>query len=138
MLSSIDGGKTPFATLTNPFPSGILAPSGSAKGLGTALGQNISYNIRDRQIPEYHQYSVGVQRELPWRSVVDVSYVGSRTNKASWDKRLSHGFHMLASYTFSKSTEATSVLNMGDGVFQELTPTHRPHNLRLSGGWNAP
>ena len=27
---------------------------------------------------------------------------------------------------------------MGDGVYQELTPTHRPHNLRLSGGWNLP
>jgi Carboxypeptidase regulatory-like domain/TonB-dependent Receptor Plug Domain/TonB dependent receptor len=214
VVSSIDAGRTPFATLTNPFPTGILAPPGDAKGLATALGQNINYNVPDRQIPEYHQYSIGVQRELPWRSVGEISYVGSRTNKlgvtrpindlnasqlalgdavlnavvanpfaglmpdapnrngatvqqrellrpypqfgtineqlvpigflrynalqASWDKRLARGLHMLVSYTFSKSTQATSVLNMGDGAFEELTPTHRPHNLRLSGGWNVP
>ena len=58
--------------------------------------------------------------------------------QASWDKRLTHGVNLLVSYTYSKSTQATSVLNMGDGVYQELTPTHRPHNLRLSGGWNLP
>ena len=214
VLSSQDGGRTPFATLTNPFPTGILAPVGSAKGLGTAMGQNISYNVHDREIPEYHQYSIGLQYQLPWHSVADVSYVGSRTNQlgvsrpindlnaeqlalgdpflnavvpnpfagllpdapnrngptvqrrellrpypqfgtiseqlvpigflrynalqASWDKRLAHGLHALVSYTYSKSTQATSVLNMGDAPYEELTPTHRPHNLRLSGGWNLP
>jgi len=178
------------------------------------MGQNISYNVHDREIPEYHQYSIGLQYQLPWHSVADVSYVGSRTNQlgvsrpindlnaeqlalgdpflnavvpnpfagllpdapnrngptvqrrellrpypqfgtiseqlvpigflrynalqASWDKRLAHGLHALVSYTYSKSTQATSVLNMGDAPYEELTPTHRPHNLRLSGGWNLP
>ena len=81
VLSLARRGRTPFATLTNPFPTGILAPVGSAKGLATALGQNISYNVHDREIPEYHRSSVGFQHELPWRSVADVSYVGSRTDK---------------------------------------------------------
>ena len=51
VLSSQDGGRTPFATLTNPFPTGILAPVGSAKGLGTAMGQNISYNVTIARFP---------------------------------------------------------------------------------------
>ncbi len=29
-------------TLSNPFPSGILQPAGSAQGLATYVGQNVS------------------------------------------------------------------------------------------------
>ena len=54
---------------------------GTVKGLATALGQNISYTVHDREIPRYQQYSAGFQLQLPWRSVPDVSYVGSRTDK---------------------------------------------------------
>jgi hypothetical protein len=80
-IASLDANRTPANRLANPYPSGILEPVGSAAGLSTALGTNISYHIRDREIPEYHQYSIGLQRELPWRSVIDVSYVGSATRK---------------------------------------------------------
>jgi hypothetical protein len=83
IVGSNDGGRTPAVTLTNPYPTNFVAPSGASKGLGTSMGQNISYTVHDRPIPEYHQWSVGVQRQLPWRSVVDVSYIGSRTNKHS-------------------------------------------------------
>lgn len=76
-------GTTPLATLSNPYPNGYVQPSGSTKGLATSMGANISYAVTDRPIPEYHQWSVGVQRQLPWRSVIDISYVGSRTNKHS-------------------------------------------------------
>ena len=68
--------------LSNPYPTGLLDPVGSSQGLSTALGTNINYHIRDREIPEYHQYSIGVQRQLPWRSVLDVSFVGSATRQA--------------------------------------------------------
>jgi hypothetical protein len=69
---------------------------------------------------------------------VPIGYLRYNALQASWDKRLSHGVNLLVSYTYSKSTQATSVLNMGDDVYEELTPTHRPHNLRLSGGWHLP
>jgi hypothetical protein len=82
IVASTDG-RTPAVTLTNPYPTNFVAPSGSTKGLATSMGQNISYTVHDRPIPEYHQWSVGVQRQLPWRSVVDLSYIGSRTNKQS-------------------------------------------------------
>ena len=81
LVASLDAGRTPANRLSNPYPAGILEPLGSSQGLSTALGTNINYHVRDREIPEYHQYSIGLQRQLPWRSVVDVSFVGSATRK---------------------------------------------------------
>ena len=214
-VASLDAGRTPANRLSNPYPTGILDPLGSSQGLSTALGTNINYHIRDREIPEYHQYSIGVQRQLPWRSVLDVSFVGSATRKravtrpvndltreqillgdaylntlvpnpfvglmpdagatntaatvqrrvlmrplpqfgtineqlvpigygnysslqVSWEKRLSQGVQLLVGYTGSRTTEALSPLNQGDPLYEQLTSMHRPHVLRLSGGWTAP
>lgn len=214
-VASLDANRTPANRLSNPYPGGILQPLGSSGGLATALGTNINYHIRDRKIPEYHQYSVGLQRQLPWRSVLDVSFVGSATRKrpvsrpvndlsreqlllgdaflntlvpnpfvglmpdagatntaatvqrrvlmrplpqfgtineqlvpigygnytsiqATWEKRLSNGVQLLVGYTGSRTTEALSPLNQGEPLYEQLTSTHRPHVLRLSGGWTTP
>jgi hypothetical protein len=66
-------------TLSNPYPSGILTPTGSALGLSTFLGQSINFVDRQRVIPYVHQFSIGVQHELGWRTVIEASYVGSRS-----------------------------------------------------------
>jgi hypothetical protein len=214
-VASLDAGRTPANRLSNPYPAGILDPLGSSQGLSTALGTNINYHVRDRKIPEFHQYSIGVQRQLPWRSVIDVSYVGSATRKrpvtrpvndlsreqillgdaflnalvpnpfvglmpdggatntaataqrrvlmrplpqfgtineqlvpigygnyqsiqVSWEKRLSHGVQILVGYTGSHTTEALTPLNQGEPLYEQLTSMHRPHVLRLSGGWTTP
>ena len=214
-VASLDAGRTPANRLSNPYPTGLLDPVGSSQGLSTALGTNINYHVRDREIPEYHQYSIGVQRQLPWRSVLDVSFVGSATRKrgvtrpvndlsreqillgdaylntlvpnpfvglmpdagatntaatvqrrvlmrplpqfgtineqlvpigygnysslqVSWEKRLSQGVQLLVGYTGSRTTEALSPLNQGESLYEQLTAMHRPHVLRLSGGWTSP
>ena len=31
--------------------------------------------------PYGHQFSIGAQRELPWRTTIELSYVGSRTRQ---------------------------------------------------------
>ena len=48
-------------------------------GLATYLGQSVSFVDTGRIIPKVHQFSVGVQRELPLRIVVEAMYVGSRS-----------------------------------------------------------
>jgi Carboxypeptidase regulatory-like domain len=65
--------------LSNPFPAGLATPTGSALGLATALGSSITVTNPERKIPYIHQFSAGVQRELPARMKLDVSYVGSRS-----------------------------------------------------------
>ena len=214
-VASLDAGRTPANRLANPFPTGILQPAGPALGPATALGTNITFHTNGRKIPEFHQWSVGAQYELPWRSVVDVSYIGSATRKigvnlqindltreqillgdaflnalvpnpfvglvpdggarntaptiqrrellrpypqfgtiqqnlipigtrdyqaiqVSWDKRLSHGVHISAAYTGSRSLQRSAPLNQGEDLFEEVTTDHRPHVLRLTGGWQLP
>jgi hypothetical protein len=67
-----------IATLSNPFPNGILAPTGAAAGYQTNIGNNISY-FNQRPLTPYNQrWSLGFQRELPGGFMVDASYVGNR------------------------------------------------------------
>jgi len=74
--------------LNNPYPAGILTPSGSKGGLSTFLGQSITFTNPNRVIPRVHQFSIGVQRELPARSVLEVSYVGSRSQELNVSQNL--------------------------------------------------
>ncbi len=75
---------TNFAT-GNPFPqsvgtsNGLVVPTGSALSFGTALGNNVIFSNPNRDIPHVYQYSVGIERQLPFNTKLDVSYVGSRS-----------------------------------------------------------
>jgi hypothetical protein len=80
LISSNDGGRNPTYNFSNPFPNGIQTPPGSALGPLTFLGRNPSFSSPNYVVPTVHQFSVGVQRELPWRVALEASYVGSRTN----------------------------------------------------------
>jgi hypothetical protein len=77
------GGANQFIprsdALNNPFPSGLAMPTGSSLGLATALGSPITFSNPERRIPHIHEFSAGVQRQLPFRMRLDVSYVGSRS-----------------------------------------------------------
>jgi hypothetical protein len=73
-------GNNPAAQpLNDPFATGVLQPTGSALGLATFEGQSIIFNNIDRKIPHVHQYSFGMEQQLPYGVKVDASYVGSRT-----------------------------------------------------------
>lgn len=78
-VASTDGGLRPANRLSNPFPAGLPSPVGRSLGASTLLGRDIEYGFYDRRIPKVHQFSAGLQHELPWRVLVDASYVGSRT-----------------------------------------------------------
>lgn len=77
-----DNGLTFQGTLANPIPSGqLLEPVGSAQGLSTNLGGSPGtvFSV-ERENPEYWRYSIGIERELPWETVVEISYLGQRGN----------------------------------------------------------
>ena len=115
-----DGGITFSGNyLQNPYPTGILTPTGSKAGLSTFLGQSISFVDQDRVIPRVHQFSVGVQRELPARSVLEVSYVGSRSQELTVSQNLDavtlsqllqYGANASPNLTDTCSTAASSTL----------------------------
>jgi hypothetical protein len=85
-VASIDGDITPFNTLKNPFPEGYIPVPGSSRGLATLAGSGISFRNSDRVVPVVHQYSFGIQRELPWRLLIDASYIGSMTKSLQASK----------------------------------------------------
>jgi carboxypeptidase family protein len=79
-VGSLDANRTPLYNLGNPFPS-VVEPPGSSLGVETFLGRAISYTNADFEMPYVDQFSIGVQRQLPWNTVVELSYVGSRSRK---------------------------------------------------------
>lgn len=90
-ISTLDGNLNPTNYFLSglPYPNGVLAPAGSSLGLATQAGQGITYASPDRRIPLTQHWSIGLQRELPWKLLLDVSYAGSHTNalpvSTAWD-----------------------------------------------------
>jgi hypothetical protein len=80
LIASNDGGRTPTYALANPWPTGIQQAAGSSLGPLTFLGRGPSFSNPDFVVPSIHQFSVGFQRELPYRISLDVTYAGSRSN----------------------------------------------------------
>ena len=78
-VSSLDAGRTSANSVANPFPQGVLTPTGSSLGLQTFLGQSPSFADVGTKVPSVHQFSFGFQMRLPWLMTLDTSYVGSRT-----------------------------------------------------------
>jgi hypothetical protein len=65
-------------TLSNPFPSGIQQPVGSANGVNTFLGQSFRYTNPDLQQAFIWRWSFNIQRELGRNMLAEVGYMGSR------------------------------------------------------------
>jgi hypothetical protein len=76
-IATLDGFKTPAGSLSNPFPSGLIAPLGNSLGKLTAIGQGFSLVNPTAKSPRVQQFSFDVQRELPFSIVLQVGYVGS-------------------------------------------------------------
>src|SRR5262249_9675539 len=81
LITSLDDNRTSTYPLSNPFSQGIAEARGSATGLETFLGRAIRFSNLGFVNPYVHQFSLGVQRELPWRTTIEATYVGSRTRQ---------------------------------------------------------
>jgi hypothetical protein len=77
VVTSLDG-VTPIVSWSNPYPQGLNQPSGSSLGLATLLGQDVSFFNRGNRQPYSGQWNFNIQRELPYSTVFEVGYAGSR------------------------------------------------------------
>lgn len=83
-----NNGLTFTATLQNPFPNGISADPGSARGLLTFVGRDLtSSNLQgpttnvlqyDRNNANFARFVIGLQRELPGGIGMEATYINSR------------------------------------------------------------
>jgi len=74
-------GSAPLNSDTNPYPTGVVLPTGNTLGLGTGLGQNINYNDQAHVQPRAAEYTLNIQQQLPWNTALQVAYVGSRPTR---------------------------------------------------------
>jgi len=77
MAQSAAESAVPLASLDNPFPAGLIAPSGSSLGILTGVGGNIDFIDQNKGAPKVHQYAVDVQRQLRGDVAVSLGYIGS-------------------------------------------------------------
>jgi hypothetical protein len=78
MLASLDNGVTPFRTLANPYPDGLVQPTRNSLGASTFLGQGPAVWDAHPITGKNWQWNFDLQRELPGNVLLDVSYAGSR------------------------------------------------------------
>jgi hypothetical protein len=72
-------GATPWGRLSNPFPNGLVFPTGSSLGALTNVGTGIGEYLRNLNALPYTQtWSAGFQYELPGRVIIDANYVGTK------------------------------------------------------------
>jgi hypothetical protein len=76
--SSPQSTVTPTVFLGNPFPNGLVKPSGNSLGLLAGAGTNVNFVDETRKSPRVQQYTADLQRELGANMAVTVSYVGAR------------------------------------------------------------
>jgi hypothetical protein len=74
----------PTTTMSNPFPAGVVQPTGNSLGLLTGVGGEIRFVDPTKGAPRVQQYSADLQRELPGNMSVSVGYTGLTGSNLSW------------------------------------------------------
>lgn len=79
LVTSNDGGMTPIPNVLNdPYPNGLIQPTGSSLGTLTGIGQTLTVYNRHYKIPDANEFSLGFQYRVLHNGVFDASYVGNR------------------------------------------------------------
>ena len=70
---------SPANTLSNPFPNGIAPLGTTPPGLGTFLGQSVTFFNPDVRNPYSLRWNLGVERQLSGDMVLQVVYIGNHS-----------------------------------------------------------
>ncbi|MBI4892706.1 MAG: TonB-dependent receptor [Acidobacteria bacterium] len=111
VIPSTDNGLHLLASLSNPFPGGILAPPGSSMGIATNVGRGISFYNQGLQDGYMQRWSFNIQRELPMRSVLEVGYTGNRGTKLVTSRNINATPNQYLSTTGSRDQSRIDYLN---------------------------
>jgi hypothetical protein len=116
-------GVTPQNLLSNPFPTGLLAPVGEANGGATNVGQTIDAVLRNRANPYVQQWTANVQYQIG-NTVLQTAYIGN------------HGVKLLFGTTYELNQLPTADLALGN---QLLAPVANPfYGVITSGALSGP
>jgi hypothetical protein len=90
-VDSFDNGiHQSGTTIDNPFPGGVLQPTGSKLGLETGLGQGTWFINPHYKTPRYESFSLGGERQFLKNDLVNVTYSGSRSTRQDSADNINH------------------------------------------------
>jgi hypothetical protein len=75
---NLNAGLAPQNGLSNPFPGGLVQPTGSSLGVMQDVGNSLSSTYYSRPTPYSETYSAGIQYQTRNNGVVDIGYQGSQ------------------------------------------------------------
>ena len=80
IVTTINGGYTPYATLTNPYPNGLTPIAGNSLGGLAAIGAGITTTENGNRSAGYvEQMSLDIQRQITKNMSIWGGYIGSHT-----------------------------------------------------------
>jgi hypothetical protein len=100
-------GNLPVNPLSNPFPNGVLAPTGSSLGLSTALGQSVTFVDPTHVQPRSTEYTLNVQHQFRGHLVVQAGYVGTRPTHLE----VNHNINILPAQYYNQGAAEVGILN---------------------------
>ena len=72
------GNSVLLNPLSNPFPSGVIVPTGSSLGPSTYLGSTLETVLHSPRTVTTYNFNFGFQYEFPHETILSAAYVGSR------------------------------------------------------------
>jgi hypothetical protein len=106
-LSQVTG--VPITSIDNPFPQGLLQPTGNALGLASGASSAVTFFDPESSHPRVHQYSVDLQRDLPGNMSASIGYAGSTANHLDYGTNVN--INQLAPEYAALGTQLTSQVN---------------------------
>ena len=107
--TTLDGGRTPnpATTLSNVFSTGLEKPVGNSLGDRTGIGKSLTVFDPNARSPRIQQFSIDIQRELPFNIAASIGYVASRSAHLTQTAGGINTNQLLPSY-YSLGTSALS------------------------------
>ena len=79
MNTSLNGGVTPFATLSNPFPNGIIpAPQRNGDPNTFLYGQGVTTQVSSNPLGYAQQWNFDIQKQFGPNFLLDAAYAGAK------------------------------------------------------------
>ena len=136
IVASVNNNFTPAATINNPYPSGLLQPTGNTLGALSGIGQGIAiFDPQTRSAGYVQEYSIEVQREIPSGFVLSLGALGSHSlhllqNGQNIDQ-LNPGLFGTAQTQLAAHSSVANPFYGNGGVGTIGTPTVSPVQLLL-------
>jgi hypothetical protein len=106
LIPTLNNGQTFIATLSNPFPNGILEAPGASLGAATFLGRAVSFYNPIPRTPYAMNWTLNVQTLLPGDFLFQAGYVGNKNVKLRGNRQRNGipNQHLSTSFTRDQAT----------------------------------